>query len=79
MFYQIFFSPQVKRCAVITKKHGIYEMPHELPNYLKLIRKGNKEMSGKCLNPIEWYPSVQSPCQNEDLVNPSKKFLENRN
>ena len=34
MLYQIFFSPQVKRCAIITYKHGIYELPHELPNDL---------------------------------------------
>ena len=27
MFYQIFLSPQVKRCAVITLKHGICELP----------------------------------------------------
>ena len=32
MFYQIFLSPQVKRCAIITYKYGIYELPHELPN-----------------------------------------------
>ena len=32
MFYQIFLSPQVKRWAIITYKHGIYELPHELPN-----------------------------------------------
>ena len=36
MFYQIFLSPQVKRCAIITYKHGIYELPHELPNDLRL-------------------------------------------
>ena len=35
MFYQIFFSPQVKRCAIITYKRGIYDLPHELPNDLK--------------------------------------------
>ena len=32
MFHQIFFSPQVKRCVVITYKHGTYELPHEMPN-----------------------------------------------
>ena len=32
MFYQIFLSPQVKRGAIITYKHGICELPHELPN-----------------------------------------------
>ena len=36
MFYQIFLSPQVKQCAIITYKHGTYELPHELPNDLQL-------------------------------------------
>ena len=35
MFYQFFLSPQVKRCAITTYKHGIYELPHELPNDLR--------------------------------------------
>ena len=32
MFYQIFLSPQVTRCVIITYKHGIYELSNELPN-----------------------------------------------
>ena len=32
MFYQISFSPQVKRSANISNKHGIYELLHESPN-----------------------------------------------
>ena len=36
MFHQIFLSPQVKRCAIITYKHGIYELAHELPNNVRL-------------------------------------------
>ena len=36
MFYQIFLSPQVKQWAIITYKHGIYELPHELLNDLRL-------------------------------------------
>ena len=36
MFYQIFLSAQVKRCAIITYKHGINELPHKLPNELDL-------------------------------------------
>ena len=32
MFYQIFLSAQVKRWMIITYKHGIYELPHELVN-----------------------------------------------
>ena len=47
MFHQIFFSPQLKRCAIITYEHGIYELPHELlhdlrPRKLKNIRKLSK-------------------------------------
>ena len=41
MFYQILLSPQVKRWAIITYEHGIYELPHELPNDLKLRILGN--------------------------------------
>ena len=40
MFYQFFLSQQVKRCAIVTYKHGVYELIHELPNELKQeIRK----------------------------------------
>ena len=45
MFYQIFLSPQVKRWAIITYKHGIYQLPHKLPNDLRKlgnIRKVSK-------------------------------------
>ena len=33
-----FLSLQVKRCAIITYKHGIYDLPHDLPNKLRLKR-----------------------------------------
>ena len=36
MFYQIFLSPQVKRCAIITYEDGIYELPRALSNDLRL-------------------------------------------
>ena len=36
MYYQTLLLPQVKRWAIITYKHGIYELPHELPNDLDL-------------------------------------------
>ena len=36
-----FLSPQVKGCAIITDKHGIYELPHELPHDLRLRKLGN--------------------------------------
>ena len=41
MFYKIFPSPQEKRCAIITYKHDIYELPNELPNNLRLRILGN--------------------------------------
>ena len=31
ILYQIFFSPQVKQSVIISNKHGMYELPHELP------------------------------------------------
>ena len=78
MFYQIFLSLQVKRGAIITYKHGIYELPHELPNDLRLRILGNKEMSGNCLSVIEWQPSAKFPCQNESFVNTRRKLLKIR-
>ena len=41
MFDKIFVSPQVKRIVIISNKHGIYELPHELPNDLRLRTLGN--------------------------------------
>ena len=46
-------SPQVKRCAIITDKHGIYELSHELPNDLRLRILANLEIPENCLNFIE--------------------------
>ena len=40
MFDKTFVSPQVKG-TVIIGKHGIYELPHELPNDLRLRTLGN--------------------------------------
>ena len=36
----IFFH-HTKRSVIISNKHGIYELPHELPNHLRLIFLGN--------------------------------------
>ena len=41
MFNQIFLSAQMKRCTIITYKDGVYELPHELPNGLKVRILGN--------------------------------------
>ena len=60
-------------------KHAKYELPGELRNNLRLRILGNWEISRKRINSIEWYPSADSPCQNESFVNTSKKLLINRN
>ena len=39
MFSQILISVQVKGCEIIFYEHGIYELPHELPNDLRLFPK----------------------------------------
>ena len=50
MIYHTFLSPNVKRCANITYKHGIYELPHELLKNLRFRILGTQEISGMCLN-----------------------------
>ena len=39
-----------KKGKQIKKKHGIYELSHELPNSLRLKILGNQEISGKSQN-----------------------------
>ena len=63
MFYQSLLSPQVKWCAIITYKHGIYKLPNNLRLSLVSISQ----------------PSAQNPCQIENFANASKKPLKNRN
>ena len=51
MFYQIFFLFQVKWSVIIGNKHGIYELPEDLPNNLRLRileNKGNIRKISKC-------------------------------
>ena len=67
MFDIIFVSPQLKRIVIIGNKHGIYELPHELRNDLRLRKLGNIKIS-KLHRIIAW-------CS----VNTSKKFLKNKN
>ena len=54
MFYQFFLLPLVKRWTIITNKHGIYALPHELRNYWKLRISGDQGISVKYVNFIEW-------------------------
>ena len=43
MFYQTIILAQVKRCAIYTCKHGIYELLHEFPKELRLRMSGNED------------------------------------
>ena len=40
-YIKIFLTRQVKRSAIISNKYGIYELPHKLPNDLRLRILGN--------------------------------------
>ena len=53
MFYEILFSPQVKRSAIISSNHNIYTFPQELPHDLRLRILGNQERSEKSQHLIE--------------------------
>ena len=44
MFYQIFYSPQVKRMMIISNKHGIYELPNDLRRRILEIRKYQEDL-----------------------------------
>ena len=39
MFHQMFLSAKLKRWAIISYKHGIYNLPHVLKNELRLRSK----------------------------------------
>ena len=41
MLYKTFLLPQLKRWAIVTYKHGIYDLSYELPNDLRLKILGN--------------------------------------
>ena len=88
MFYQIFLSPQGKRWATSTFRHGIYELPQEFPKNLRLMHMEyvyhqyvymEYGISGICLNCTESYANEQAPCQNEIFAKSRRKLLKNRN
>ena len=72
IIYTIFLSPQKKRCVIITYKHLIYELPHELPNDLRNRILGQQKISGKFPNFIDWQPGGDSSDRKEIFVNTSK-------
>ena len=75
MFHQIFFSPQVKRCAMFTYKYGVYVFTHEFSNDLRLRILRNYEISGilKTLQNNNLVPSL--PAKTKILLILPKNFL----
>ena len=68
-----FFSPQMKRSVVISNKHGIYELPHELLKDLR-FRKNQENFK------TSWnYKLVNSPPPKLKLLSIQRKLLKNRN
>ena len=75
LLYQFFFffSPQMKRSVVISNKHGIYELPHELLKDLT-FRKNQENFK------TSWnYKLVNSPPPKLKLLPIQRKLLKNRN
>ena len=56
----------------------VYELPHELPNDLKLRMLGNKEILGKSQIWVEIKSSAQSPFQKLNFGSSSKKTGKSR-
>ena len=50
IFCQVFVSSQVEQSTVISNKHGIYDLPHELSNYDLKKSKKNQESLKTSLN-----------------------------
>ena len=58
---------------IIINKHGIYELPHKLPDYLRLRILGNIKKISKFMH------TAQSFFQAENFVNDNTKLVENGN
>ena len=47
------FTTSEKRSAIVSNKQGVHELPHELPNDIRLRILGNKKKSGESPNLLE--------------------------
>ena len=68
MFYHIFLSPQVKRWAIITYKHGIYELRHELPSDLRVTSQEIRKYQESVLTPQNDSPVPSLPAKMKILL-----------
>ena len=72
-FYHNFSSPQVKRNQIIITTKKVYELPHKLPNKLRLRILGNQENSRKSLKCLDLMVSTQSFNQKPNFLVKSRK------
>ena len=72
MFYQVFLSSHVKRYVIITYKHDIHELPHELPNHLRLTNLRKLENIRKVSKPHRMAAKIK-------ILLILAKFSKNRN
>ena len=56
-FSQTFLSLQVKKCAIITYKDGLYELPKELPNDVRIRKLENIRKVFKLHKMIALFPA----------------------
>ena len=66
-------SPQVKLYVISSITTSEYELPHELPNDLRLRVLENYKILGKYQLWVETLPSAQSTFQKLNFVNSSRK------
>ena len=76
MFHQIFFSPKVKWSVIISNKHGIYELLHELSNNLRVSLLGSLKKVRKTWKTYKLIPSLSAKII---FFNTSQKLVEKRN
>ena len=61
-------EPQVKRNAISSIANLAYDLPHELPNDLRLRILRNKKILGKCQIWVETCPNALSLSRNYTLA-----------
>ena len=69
MFCQIFLSLQVKRWAIITYKHGINKLPHELRQLVEALPNGHISVDSPSTR--RWY-STWKACGN--YIDPERRI-----
>ena len=74
VFYQIFLSPEVKRSEIISNKHGIYELPHKLPNNLRLRKLAKNKVYQNNLNTSRNFNLVSSFCPKINIFSILAKY-----